>query len=128
MKLDFNQMNRIKSNQAYKVPEGYFENLPGQIMSRLPEESTGKTTSLFQRVRPWLYAAAISIGLMFAYTIFTDKDSEDGAGSEHSRLMVRSNSYTSSSHSPKIESEEYLEYIENVYTNDILSDELNNME
>ncbi len=121
-------MNQTKSKGAYKVPEGYFEGLSDQIMSQLPDKSPRKTISLFQRIRPWMYAAAVFIGLISIYTILLDNDSQWNQQSKGSQLVVQSNASTSSFSNFAVDDEEFLEYIEKQYINDILSDELGNME
>ena len=56
----------------FKVPEGYFENFTNGIMSQLPyvdqEEST--SVSLWHRVRPWVYMAAMFTGIALMIRVF----------------------------------------------------------
>jgi len=59
------QLEELKKNNPFKVPEGYFENLTDQIMTQLPEKeaATPQVVSLWGRVKPWLYAAAMIAGV-----------------------------------------------------------------
>ncbi len=56
-----------KSASGFKVPEGYFEALPGQVQARLLEERQAepKKPSIRSLMLPQLAAAASFIGLMF---------------------------------------------------------------
>ena len=56
----------------FKVPEGYFENFTNGIMSQLPEVDQEESTSvnLWHRVRPWVYMAAMFIGIALMIRVF----------------------------------------------------------
>ena len=65
----------------FTVPDGYFEQLPERVMSRLPEtttataaevpitEGTGGRPALIRRLRPWLAAACI-VGAIVCATVY----------------------------------------------------------
>ena len=61
MKKEENNLDRLKGTNPFTVPEGYMEGLTERIMSQLPEkqEERAKRISLMDRVRPWLYMAAV---------------------------------------------------------------------
>ena len=62
MKTEQNNLDRLKGKNPFTVPEGYMEGLTANIMSQLPErepEEEVKKVSLMDRVRPWLYMAAV---------------------------------------------------------------------
>lgn len=125
MNIDFNQSDQEKK-KAYKVPEGYFENLTEQIMNQLPQKGTPKkTVSFIQRLRPWIYAAAIFIGIISIYTILMNNNPQSSS-TTNSSLVVQSNAYSPNFSKSAEENEEYLEYLESKYTNAIFSDELSN--
>ena len=65
MKKEENNLDRLKGTNPFTVPEGYMEGLTERIMSQLPEkqEERAKRISLMDRVRPWLYMAAVFAGL-----------------------------------------------------------------
>ena len=66
MKTEQNNLDRLKGKNPFTVPEGYMEGLTANIMSQLPErepEEEVKKVSLMDRVRPWLYMAAVFAGL-----------------------------------------------------------------
>lgn len=55
-----------RTENPFRVPEGYFENFTSEVMNRLPEKeklaATHKEPTKWERVRPWLYMAAMFIG------------------------------------------------------------------
>ena len=64
--------NCMGDNNPFRVPEGYFENLTEQVMSRIPEEQTVEAPrkALIYRLRPVLYVAAsvlLAVGSFFVY-------------------------------------------------------------
>ena len=66
MKTEQNNLDRLKGKNPFTVPKGYMEGLTANIMSQLPErepEKEAKKVSLMDRVRPWLYMAAVFAGL-----------------------------------------------------------------
>jgi len=71
---------KLGRNNPFTVPEGYFEQLTDQIMSKLPEnksqldETSGESKpTTIKRLRPWLYAAAcICIGVFIAAIAFNN--------------------------------------------------------
>jgi hypothetical protein len=64
--------NCIGDNNPFRVPEGYFENLTEQVMSRIPEEKAVEVPrkALVYRLRPVFYVAAsvlLAVGSFFVY-------------------------------------------------------------
>ena len=62
MQIEQNNLDRLKGKNPFTVPKGYMEGLTANIMSQLPErepEKEVKKVSLMDRVRPWLYMAAV---------------------------------------------------------------------
>jgi len=118
-------LDQFKGENPFKVPEGYFENLTTQIMSQLPEQSEKKeparTVTMMERVRPWLYMAAVFIGLLLFFkgiTGFTGSGDDNMQGQES--LLVHTEVSKDQLYD---EDEEYLEYLENQYANYILAEE-----
>jgi hypothetical protein len=73
------QLEEIGNANPFKVPEGYFENLSGRILSQLPEkvEQDTKVLSLWERIQPWVYMAAMFIGIALMVKMFVRKPSLD---------------------------------------------------
>lgn len=72
MKEEKELFQKIGKENPFKVPEGYFENLTQQVMERLPEKEPQPTQeiSMWERVKPWVYMAAMFVGLMFTVQVF----------------------------------------------------------
>ncbi len=66
------KLNEIGRKNPFKVPEGYFEQFPEDFMSRLPERTTEepKALNLWDRLKPWIYMAAMFAGIALIVRIF----------------------------------------------------------
>lgn len=57
---------KLGKENAFRVPDGYFEGLTQEIMQQLPEKDLlsdyAAQPTMWQRVRPWLYMAAMFVG------------------------------------------------------------------
>ena len=101
MKEEDKIQKKIGTENPFRVPEGYFENLTSEVMNRLPEKE--KLTAV-QKVRPWLYMTAMFIG---------------------AALIIR---VASSEHTPSVErmaaddTETEMEYINMAVENSMLDD------
>jgi len=124
-----NKLDELKGKNPFKLPEGYFHELTEQIMSQLPEipREEAPTISLLDRVRPWLYMAAVFIGLLLLFKGITSTqllDTEQpGDDSMYQSTLLGGNMFTTSE-----EDLEYLEYLENEYLNGAFTEELENAE
>ena len=116
MKTEQNNLDRLKGKNPFTVPEGYMEGLTANIMSQLPErepEEEVKKVSLMDRVRPWLYMAAVFAGLGLFFKVLVGP--EDVSPASVSALQAA-------------EDEEYLEYLEEQYAGYILAEEIGETE
>ena len=124
-----NTLDRLKGKQPFRVPDGYMEGLTNRIMESLPEPPVmeAESVSLVERIRPWLYLAAVfaGMGLFFKAIIGVDSVREDTLSDT---LLVRSEVPSASLEA--IESDaaqeeaDYLEYIEERYANYLLRESL----
>lgn len=77
------QIDLTKSNgkeSPFKVPEGYFDDFTTKIMAQIPgePEAVGQTAvsapeqkvTLFARIKPYLYLAAMISGLAFGVKVY----------------------------------------------------------
>lgn len=66
MKEEDNILRKVGVENPFQVPDGYFEHLTSEIMSRLPEKSSlgmaPKRITLWDKVKPWAYMAAMFAG------------------------------------------------------------------
>ena len=58
MKEEDNILKKVGTENAFRVPEGYFENFTSELMNRLPE----KEKLAFEQKEPWAYMAAMFVG------------------------------------------------------------------
>ena len=129
MKTEQNNLDRLKGKNPFTVPKGYMEGLTANIMSQLPErepEKEAKKVSLMDRVRPWLYMAAVFAGLGLFFKVLVG--SEDKAAKTDSLLVKTEVSPASVSALQAVEDEEYLEYLEEQYAGYILAEEIGETE
>ncbi len=66
MKEEDKILKKISRENPFRVPEGYFDSFASEMMSRLPEKenlsTVNKEPTTWEKVRPWLYMAAMFIG------------------------------------------------------------------
>ncbi len=72
MKAEEKIRERYGTNPGFKVPEGYFDNIYTKIASELPEKKPVETKPLttWQRVRPYVYLAAMFAGIWCMMKMF----------------------------------------------------------
>lgn len=63
--------NMMGNNNPFTVPEGYFDQMTDQLMSRLPEK---KQPTLIKRLRPLLYAAVFAGIAVFSMSLFLNRE------------------------------------------------------
>lgn len=130
MKTTENNLDHLRKENPFKLPEGYMENLTEQIMNGLPEKemkTEAPRVTLMEKVKPWLYMAAIFAGLgLFFKAIIGPVEK-----TSNKDLVVQSDTNTTIIAAPKmvqvaqtIDSDEYLEYIEDRYASDLLADDI----
>ena len=72
-------LKKVGKENVFRVPEGYFEGFTSELMSRLPEkepvEEQELNPTLGQRVRPWLYMAAMLVGAALIIRVASDNSS-----------------------------------------------------
>lgn len=72
MKKQENILDRVGGKTGYKVPEGYFEQLSSRIVEQLPEREIPQpeVVTTWQRLRPYLYMAAMFAGIWLMVQVF----------------------------------------------------------
>ncbi len=65
-------LKRCGTENPFTVPEGYFEHFTEQLMEKLPEREAqpAPQLTLWTRVKPWVYMAAMFCGLMLSVRMF----------------------------------------------------------
>jgi hypothetical protein len=66
------KLEELAKIDPFKVPEGYFERLTGDIMSQLPDRVPKVPVRIgpWQRMQPWVYMAAMFAGIALMIRIF----------------------------------------------------------
>ena len=115
METKSNKLNSLKGRQPFRVPEGYFDGLTEDIMRRLPEKSVEepKVVSLFDRVKPFLYLAAMFVGIVVFLNIY--RGMQPTSHGNNNGMLAKTASTTSGDVADIGEDAEFLEYIEDVY-------------
>jgi len=74
METKINKLKEIdKTKSPFKVPDNYFAQFNEEIMNRLPEKVyvAPRPVSLWDKVKPWVYLAAMFIGIYFTVNFLT---------------------------------------------------------
>lgn len=109
METKFNKLEEIEKINPFSLPENYFAQFNQEIMNRLPEKSfvQPQTIKMWDKVKPWVYMAAMFVGLFFTIKMLTHTARE----SENSHSIATS--YTDSYWSTvKISEEDFYQYLE----------------
>lgn len=79
MKEDMNLKQKFGTENHFTVPENYFKNLVPTIMEQLPEVEKKQLppVRLWDKVKPWVYMAAMFCGLLFTIRgVVSQEDAE----------------------------------------------------
>lgn len=65
-------LSKVGKEVGFKVPEGYFDSLADNIVKELPEPKLTPVTPVtrWQRVRPYVYMAAMFVGMWLMSKVF----------------------------------------------------------
>lgn len=67
--------SKMGNKNPFTVPEGYFEQLTGDIMSKIPaQKEIEQKPAMIKRLRPLLYAAACVCIAVFGVVIYQNLD------------------------------------------------------
>lgn len=128
------KLDDLKGKQPFRVPEGYMAGLTNQIMDRLPElpkEEEPQSVSLMDRIRPWLYLAAVFIGMGLFFRVIVDADKSVNQASVDSLLVqseVSEAAVEAIDADISADDADYLEYIEDQYNDYLLQESLTDLE
>lgn len=118
--------DKFKGDNPFKTPQGYMDGLNDLIMSQIPVKESKKAIQITfaQRVRPWLYLAAVFAGLGLFFKAVIGPDFIGKQNTSDSLYVQSSVSEGTMSALSSAEDKEYQEYIENKYANYVLEGEL----
>ena len=75
-----NILRKAGTGNPFRVPEHYFDNFTEELMGKLPEKEPlpySLEHTLWQRVKPWVYMAAMFCGIMLSVRIFVGEPQKD---------------------------------------------------
>jgi hypothetical protein len=77
-----NPLESAGKRKPFLVPDDYFEHLGPQILSQLPEQvhEPPHVPTLWERVQPWIYMAAMFGGIALMVHLFTHTSRPDATG------------------------------------------------
>ena len=129
MKIQQFNIEDEKKKNSFRVPEGYMEGLTDRIMARLPEcpqQKETKVVSMADKIRPWLYLAASFIGLLLIFKgIQGERVQKDHTADP---LLVKLEAPEASLNAISEEDQEFLEYLEAQYADELFLEEVEAME
>lgn len=80
MKEENELLKKYGTQNPFTVPEGYFENFTKELMNKLPEKeriAVPEEITTWQRIKPWIYMAAMFCGLMFTVRVVVGPPKQD---------------------------------------------------
>ncbi|MDE5749166.1 MAG: hypothetical protein K2H87_00180, partial [Duncaniella sp.] len=87
-------LDKVGRNDGFTVPEGYFEDFAARMAASLPRrewEERGPRVvprSFWQKVRPYVYMAAMFVGVWMMMHVFDLMRSSQGLGIENSTILA----------------------------------------
>ena len=75
-----NILRKVGTGNPFRVPEHYFDNFTEELMGKLPEKEPlpfSAEPTLWERVKPWIYMAAMFCGIMLSVRIFVGEPQKD---------------------------------------------------
>ena len=75
-----NILRKAGTGNPFRVPEHYFDNFTKELMGKLPEKEPlpySSEPTLWQRIKPWVYMAAMFCGIMLSVRIFVGEPQKD---------------------------------------------------
>lgn len=76
MNKDKDLLKRYGRKAPYSLPEGYFDDFADKLMEKLPEREVAPEpkVTLWTRIKPWVYMAAMFCGLMLSVRMLVGTD------------------------------------------------------
>ena len=75
-----NILRKVGTKNPFQVPDHYFETVVQEVMVQLPEKAPAQPLpelTAWQRVKPWVYMAAMFCGIMLSVRIFVGEPKKD---------------------------------------------------
>lgn len=119
MDTKINKLEDIDKANPFRVPENYFEQFNREIMDKLPEKEIQKPqrVSMWDKVKPWIYMAAMFLGLYFTINFLT-KDAQNSQAEANSQTLAANPGSGSYWSTVQVSEEEFYQYLENQLVED----------
>lgn len=114
MDIKINKLSEIEKKNPFTVPEDYFPRFNEHIMARLPRKEIvkPKKVSMWDKAKPWVYMAAMFMGIFFTIQLLTKNTTNQVA-------TILSTQFTDDYWSTvQITEEEFYQYLEEQLVND----------
>jgi hypothetical protein len=75
-----NILRKVGTKNPFQVPDHYFDEVVQEVMARLPEKAPVQPIpepTTWQRIKPWIYMAAMFCGIMLSVRIFVGEPQKD---------------------------------------------------
>ncbi len=75
-----NILKKAGTDNPFSVPDHYFEDFSLNLMAKLPEKEPlplPEEPTLWQRVKPWIYMAAMFCGIMLSVRVFVGEPQKE---------------------------------------------------
>ena len=75
-----NILKKAGTDNPFSVPDHYFEDFSRNLMAKLPEKESlplQEEPTLWQRVKPWIYMAAMFCGIMLSVRVFVGEPQKE---------------------------------------------------
>lgn len=119
METKINELKEIgETKNPFKVPENYFAQFNEEIMNRLPEKEivAPRTVSLWEKAKPWVYLAALFVGLYFTVNFLKKAPGNDNTAENQvaiqQTLSGSGNTIDNYWSTVQITEEEFYQYLE----------------
>ncbi|MEA5129721.1 MAG: hypothetical protein VB074_16215 [Proteiniphilum sp.] len=125
MDTKINKLEEIdKTKNPFKVPENYFAQFNQEIMDRLPEKEivVPEPVSMWDRAKPWVYLAAMFVGLYITINFLMKTPGNDNmTENQIASQQTLSGSYENTDNywsTVQITEEEFYQYLEEQLVDD----------
>lgn len=130
MKTKKQTLAEIGNKVPFKVPENYFSELNDSIMANLPEKEAPvvEVVTMWDKVKPWLYMAAMFFGLFFTIRLITTSTQPNSTNAEENTASTITSSQQNYWNDVSISEEEFFDYIETQFVDEDYYDLVNTLE
>ena len=133
MEAKDNKLENMRKENPFRVPDGYFESFTARMMEQIPDDEPqfeDNKVTMWDRVRPIFYLAAMfaGLGLFFKAIVFFDNSDKLSNHADSLLVSTQNSTYMADESEYDFENEEneYLQYLEDQYTEALILNELNN--